>query len=550
MFKSVLNKTIISLSAALMLSSSLSAADCSKRAFDIKVNKEDTSAYEIINQLSKVCDFSVVYKDSYSKGILSTRQDGISIKNMHINGIFDLLIAEQGLDYDFSNNILKIQGLNTKTFKLDYITSVRKGSAITKANVESQASSSDSSSSSSSSGSSSDSDNMIETKEEFDFWKNIGKEISEIVQNSGQNIPITPPTINANAGLITVTSSNEILDRIETYLNQVQESLKKQVVIDVSIIEVSLNKYHKTGIDWTQFNLGFSTAGSTIGDRLQFTGIGSYLPTISLGTGSPRDKTANYTGLQVGKSHNGKWFGKENISLNMGVNLTGMINFLKESGDVKVVSSPKIATLNNQQALITVGDTYNYKLKGSSTTTDSGSTGDADEEKSIFVGILLNILPEISDDNKIMLRINPSISELINSEDKNVKDGYRVVAPDTKQKKLSTVVQVRDGETIVLGGLITDTEVFSKNGIPVLQDIPLLGKLFGSKYKSKDKTELVFVITPHVVDFTKDKEEVRKSLEDLGYSLALDYKEDLKPTATKNLFKEKAEEFDSINNVE
>lgn len=540
MFKSVLNKTIISLSAALMLSSSLSAADCSKRAFDIKVNKEDTSAYEIINQLSKVCDFSVVYKDSYSKGILSTRQDGISIKNMHINGIFDLLIAEQGLDYDFSNNILKIQGLNTKTFKLDYITSVRKGSAITKANVESQASSSDSSSSSSSSGSSSDSDNMIETKEEFDFWKNIGKEISEIVQNSGQNIPITPPTINANAGLITVTSSNEILDRIETYLNQVQESLKKQVVIDVSIIEVSLNKSHKTGIDWTQFNLGFDTTGASLTNLIGNTANG----TIIL---ADKKNTSN---VFWGKTDKGRWHGDENIAINMGINLTGMINFLKESGDVKVVSSPKIATLNNQQALITVGDTYNYKLKGSSTTTDSGSTGDADEEKSIFVGILLNILPEISDDNKIMLRINPSISELINIEDKKVKDGYRVVAPDTKQKKLSTVVQVRDGETIVLGGLITDAELFSKNGIPVLQDIPLLGKLFGSKQKSKEKTELVFVITPHVVDFTKDKEEVRKSLEDLGYSLALDYKEDLKPTATKNLFKEKAEEFDSINNVE
>ncbi|MBT0882542.1 pilus (MSHA type) biogenesis protein MshL [Campylobacter sp. RM12640] len=540
MFKSVLNKTIISLSAALMLSSSLSAADCSKRAFDIKVNKEDTSAYEIINQLSKVCDFSVVYKDSYSKGILSTRQDGISIKNMHINGIFDLLIAEQGLDYDFSNNILKIQGLNTKTFKLDYITSVRKGSAITKANVESQASSSDSSSSSSSSGSSSDSDNMIETKEEFDFWKNIGKEISEIVQNSGQNIPITPPTINANAGLITVTSSNEILDRIETYLNQVQESLKKQVVIDVSIIEVSLNKSHKTGIDWTQFNLGFDTTGASLTNLIGNTANGTIILT---------DKK-NTSNVFWGKTDKGRWHGDENIAINMGINLTGMINFLKESGDVKVVSSPKIATLNNQQALITVGDTYNYKLKGSSTTTDSGSTGDADEEKSIFVGILLNILPEISDDNKIMLRINPSISELINIEDKKVKDGYRVVAPDTKQKKLSTVVQVRDGETIVLGGLITDSELFSKNGIPVLQDIPLLGKLFGSKQKSKEKTELVFVITPHVVDFTKDKEEVRKSLEDLGYSLALDYKEDLKPTATKNLFKEKAEEFDSINNVE
>lgn len=542
MLKSVLSKTILSLSASLLLASSLNAADCSKKAFDIKV-KEDTSAGEIINQLSNICNFSVVYKDSYAKNILGTRQDGINIKNMHINNIFDLLISEQGLDYDFNNNVLRIQGLLTKTFKLDYITSIRRGSAVTKANVESQTSS-DSSSSGSSSSSGNDSDNMIETKEEFDFWKNIGKEISDIIQGSGQNMPTTQPTINSNAGLITVTSSKDILDKVEAYLNQVQESLKKQVIIDVSIIEVTLNKYNKTGIDWTQFNLGFDTTGlMNVINPSVFT-----LPTISFGpTDSIRNHQANHTGYQIGKSHSGRWYGKENVALNMGVNLTGMINFLKESGDVKVVSSPKVATLNNQQALITVGNTYNYKLKGSSTTTDSGSTGDADEEKSIFVGILLNILPEISDDNKIMLRINPSISELYDEKDADIKD--RKVAPDTKQKKLSTVVQVRDGETIVLGGLITDDERFKKNGVPVLQDVPLVGKLFGSKEKSKGKRELVFVITPHIVDFTKDKVELKKSLEDLGYSLALDYKEELKPSATKNIFKEKAEEFDSVNNV-
>lgn len=532
------NKFILLFSASLFFSLSLQAANCSKKAFDIKI-KEDTSSSEIINQLSKVCNFSVVYKDTYSKNILSIKQDGISIKNMHINSIFDLLIKEQGLDYTFSNDILKIQGLLTKTFKLDYITSIRKGSAITKANVESQSSSgSDGSSSVSSSGS--DSDNMIETKEEFDFWKNIGKEISEIIQNSGKNIPMVPPTINSNAGLITVTSSQEILDRVQAYLDDVQESLKKQVVIDVSIIQVALNKSHKTGIDWTQFNLGFDTTG-------QNAVFNKENNTITIG-GSDLVVTNpvwGQTGITFG---DGAWGGGNSQTFaRMGINITGMINFLKESGDVKMVSSPKIATLNNQQALITVGDTYNYKLKGSSTTTDSGSTGDADEEKSIFVGILLNILPEISDDNKIMLRINPSVSELLNPEDKKVKNNYRVVAPDTKQKKLSTVVQVRDGETIVLGGLITENDRFTRNGIPVLQDIPLLGKLFGSTGKSKERVELVFVITPHIIDFTKEVN-AKKSLEDLGYSLAIDYDKGLKPVATKNSLKTKrtASEFDSI----
>ncbi len=526
----------------------LNASDCNRKAFDIKIDNDETSAYEVISQLSKVCNFSIVYKDNYAKNALQIKQDGISIKNMHIKDVFDLLIVENGLNYDFTGKILRIKGLETKTFKISYITSIRKGSAITKANVESQSSSSSSDGDGSSSGSGS-SDNMIETTEEFDFWKNIGQEVTEIINNSGLNVPTTPPTINSNAGLITVTSNKETLKKVERYLKEVEESLKKQVIIDVSIIEVALNKSHKTGIDWTQFNLGFDTTRqNAVLDEEK----GAWIyPEKELIVTNPVVSASTFTTIR-GASDVTNFWGR------VGLNLTGMMNFLKESGDVKVVSSPKIATLNNQQALITVGETYNYKLKGSSTTTESGSTGDADEEKSIFVGILLNILPEISDDNKIMLRINPSISELLNPEDARVRSTgensktYREIAPDTKQKKISTVVQVRDGETIVLGGLITDSEMFSRNGVPILQDIPLLGHIFGSKKKVKNKSELVFIITPRIVDFTKDKQDIKKSLADLGYDMALDYDKSLVEEATKNEVKEhfykkqRKKDFDAI----
>lgn len=525
MFKLINKKILLSICLVSALAVNSYATSCLKRAFDIKV-KEETSANEIINQLSNICSFSVVYKDSYAKTALMQKQNGINMKKMHLKDIFDFLIKEQGLTYEFENNILRVVGLDTKTFKLDYITSIREGSAITKANVDSSSnsSSSNSSSSNSSSSSSSDDDNIIKTSEKFDFWKDIGKEIVDIMQNSGKGVPVIAPTINSNAGLITVTSNEATLDKIQSYLQKVENSLKKQVIIDVSIIEVNLDKSHKTGVDWSKFNLGFDTTNS---QEAKETGIINDASNILFG------KLITGTGIRnESKADEGVLSSFEG---RLSFNLTGMLNFLKQSGDAKVVSNPKIATLNNQQALITVGDTINYKLKSSSTSSSGDSTSQSEEMQSIFVGILLNILPEISDDNKIMLRINPSISSLRNSEDnKSSANADRTIAPDTKQKKISTVVQVRDGESIVLGGLINESDAYVKNGIPVLQDIPLLGRLFGSNSKIKNKSELVFVITPHIVDFSKNNEEVQKSLEELGYTLALDYKNELKANATKD----------------
>ena len=125
----------------------------------------------------------------------------------------------------------------------------------------------------------------------------------------------------------------------------------------------------------------------------------------------------------------------------------------------------------------------------------------------------MDITPEISDDNTITLKINPSLSEAINSSFANDSAADRTMPPDLNRRQLSSVVTVKDGNRIILGGLITTVDSMDENKVPLLGDIPILGHLFKREVKSKTVTELVIVIEPHIIK--KDKNEL--SLKDLGY---------------------------------
>ncbi|ERJ22001.1 MSHA biogenesis protein MshL [Campylobacter concisus UNSW3] len=472
--------------------------------FSMKIT-DDISLGDVLNQLSEMCDFSIVAKDAYSKKELDDKVFGVNIRNMSLSEVFDLLLNEKNLSYEFSNNVLKISSLQTKIFKIDYITSIREGTAITKASVDASPSEvGNSSSSDTSSNDIKNENNLIRTTEKFDFWEKLDAELKAILNNSSEHITAPDPIINQNAGLITVTATPSQLKRVEKYIAEMQRRLKKQVIIDVSIIAVDLNNEYKQGVDWSKFELGFN----------------SYIGNQGSSTGSSASWTNKGNSLSDGFGHT------LNIAANLNFSLDGMINFLETNGKTKVVSSPKVTTLNNQQALISVGDNINYRVMEE---TDNGSNNNNNnrltttyKQYSVFIGILLNLLPEVSDNNKIMLRINPSLSSFKYAEDdiRSQNTAIREIAPDTVQKKLSTVVQVNSGDTIILGGLIGQTKNKQNTAVPLLADIPLIGSVFKSTRDGVKTTELIFVITPRVVDL-EDPKPVQQSLKDLGFSKSI-----------------------------
>ena len=503
MLVSKLSKFIITAALASFLATPIMAKPrtCLSKNFSMKIT-DDISLGDVLNQLSEMCDFSIVAKDAYSKKELDDKVFGVNIRNMSLSEVFDLLLNEKNLSYEFSNNVLKISSLQTKIFKIDYITSIREGTAITKASVDASPSEvGNSSSSDTSSNDIKNENNLIRTTEKFDFWEKLDAELKAILNNNSEHITAPDPIINQNAGLITVTATPSQLKRVEKYIAEMQRRLKKQVIIDVSIIAVDLNNEYKQGVDWSKFELGFN----------------SYIGNQGSNTGSSASWTNKGNSLSDG-------FGRTlNIAANLNFSLDGMINFLETNGKTKVVSSPKVTTLNNQQALISVGDNINYRVMEE---TDNGSNNNNNnrltttyKQYSVFIGILLNLLPEVSDNNKIMLRINPSLSSFKYAEDdiRSQNTAIREIAPDTVQKKLSTVVQVNSGDTIILGGLIGQTKNKQNTAVPLLADIPLIGSVFKSTRDGIRTTELIFVITPRVVDL-EDPKPVQQSLKDLGFS--------------------------------
>ncbi|MCD8213120.1 MAG: pilus (MSHA type) biogenesis protein MshL [Campylobacter sp.] len=476
------------------------ASSCLGKNFSMKIS-DDISLSDGLNELSDMCDLSIVAKDAFSKKELQDHVFGVNIRNMSLNEVFDLLLNEKNLSYEFSNNVLKISSLKTKIFKIDYITSVREGTAVTKASVDAAPVEVGDEDSDSEGGDVKKSNNLIKSTEKFDFWEKLDIELKAILNNTSEHIAAPDPIINPNAGLITVTGTPSQLKRVESYINEMQRRLKKQVIIDVSIIAVDLNNEYKQGVDWSKFELGFN----------------SYI-------GGDSSKNSGISWKNRGNGLSSGFGQTLNIAANLNFNLDGMINFLDTYGKAKVVSSPKVTTLNNQQALISVGDNINYRVMEQ---TDSASALNdrvttTYKQYSVFIGILLNLLPEVSDNNKIMLRINPSLSSFKYQEDdvRAQNTSIREIAPDTIQKKLSTVVQVNSGDTIILGGLIGQTKNKQNTAVPILADIPLLGNAFKSTKDSIKTTELIFVITPRVVDLDGAKP-VKQSLKDLGFSKSI-----------------------------
>lgn len=503
MLKSFPNNLILLVATLAIALSPVLAAEksksCEYRTFNIKTNNKATGG-ELLAELADVCDFSVVVKDTEAEKILAKNLNGINIKNLSLDEVFQIVIQDNDLFYTYDKNFLKISALSTKSFKVDYISSIREGKAVINASVDATPTEV---SGTTTKNTTTLSQNIISSNESFDFWKTISNELVSVLNTGAETYIAQTPIINVNAGMITVTATKKQLDRVSDYIDMLKDRLHKQVLIDVSILNVALSSSNKTGVDWSKFSLGFSSS-SIFNNSNQ----GQTAHTHTDSTNSP----ATYYDNAITKNYNNLTVVNDAV-----FSISGLIDFLSSNGDTRVVSSPKVLTMNNQQALITVGDNINYRVPEDTTNTATTTTTltTTYTNYSIFIGVLLNITPEISEDNEIILRINPSVSNFKYSDDEARTTDPREIAPDTSEKKLSTVVKVKDGSTIILGGLIASSKGKENSSVPLLSSIPLLGEAFKHTADTIATSELVFVITPHIIG---SKGTDKTTLKDLGYS--------------------------------
>jgi general secretion pathway protein D len=491
---------------ALMFSTSI-LADCSYELFSISSVK-DTKIIDFVDQLSDECGFSIIVTDPYAEKFLSTHLNKTNLKNLTIDEVLDIILLENNLSYTLENNLLKISYLTTKVFEIDYILSQRKSTGSTDVTLSSNSASSQGAVTGASGRSGTNSTNgqsnsqtgiKIESTDEVKFWEELDLEFQSILNRPHDSYKSGAPIINKNAGLITVTSTAKQMKRFESYIQKLQDKVQLQVLIDVQLLSVTMNEGKTTGIDWQQlyalqnFNISLNHISNKNVDTFDDTGA-----TTTAIAANAIDGIASIVNIKAQAS------------------LTEVIKFLKTQGNVNSISNPKVLTLNNQPALITAGTEYFYKIESQTNQQGTGggvaATTQNQNIQSVFAGVLLTITPEISDDSTITLKINPSLSETtvdISSEDNSKRD----MPPDLNRRQLSSVVTVKDGNRIILGGLINTKNIINSNKVPILGDIPVISYLFKYEEKIKQVQELVIIIEPHIIHKSKNT----VSLSDLGY---------------------------------
>lgn len=485
----------------LVLSMSFQAnADCSYELFSVSSAK-NTKIIDFIDQLSDQCEFSVIISDSHAQKFLNTKLNKTHLKNLTIDEVLDIILLENNLSYKLENNLLKISYLTTRVFGIDYILSQRKATGSTDITLSSSSGSQQGSTSGSAqdNGMTTQSGIKIESNDEVKFWEQLDLELQQILNRPEDEYNSVSPIINKNAGLITVTATAKQMKRLEEYLKRLQEKVQLQVLIDVQLLSVTMDESKTTGVDWSQLY------------KLQ---------NIELSFDSKNMRNVSEFDSETGSITEGAYgLGKDTasmVSIKAGGSLQEVIKFLQTQGDVSSISNPKVLTLNNQPALITAGTEYFYKVKSSTNQQGSGggvaATTQNEAVQSVFAGVLLNITPEISDNETITLKINPSLSET-RQDLSSGSSSDRIMPPDLNRRQLSSVVTVKNGNRIILGGLINTRTLRDSNKVPILGDIPGLSYLFRYESNSKQVQELVIVIETHIIDKSSND----LSLSDLGY---------------------------------
>lgn len=479
---------ILFLSSYILGGSQLLASSCESKFFSLSIESTQTHKIrlkDVLNDLAASCKITILTADKLTNKKLNENIDSIYADDFTLDELFQLLLNEHNLFYTYDDTLsrLKISYLKTKTFNIDYINvsqmqtlstwDITVGASGDQTQNNTTQQSTTDTSGSSQSGSNSDF-TSTKTISDFTFWGELKEQIDGMLQRDGDiNKVQSKSMINKDAGLIVVSGSFRQLKRVEEYINRLQTRMHKQVLLEVRILEVTYNEGQQLGVDWSNFNLSLSgSAGADIN--------------VLRASGTRNTNTSSDAANSM-------------YSADFQFNMDGLMNFLKQYGDVEVLSSPKVMTLNNQPALINVGDQVNYKYETGTVSSIGSTTPSASTTfslGSVFVGLSLNIIPEITDSGHIILRINPVDSRIT---DTVAADVVRSIPPDMKIKQLTSIVKVKDGSKVIVGGLVQKEKYDTDSKVPLLGDIPYFGRMFHSTSVKYLKKEFFVIIIPTII---------------------------------------------------
>ncbi len=440
-----------------------------------------------------------------------------------------------GYDYvvDGKQIIIKPLTMQTRVFHVNYLNNSRRGTSDTRVSAGSGSSQQNQNSNangaypgSNASGAPNASPNLqgqaqsssINSTSNSDFWGELNESLRAILNieerdgklnnNGGRSV-----VVSRQSGVIVVRAMPEELRSVAAYLKAAQISVERQVILEAKILEVQLNEGYQTGINWASFatiggnpaTIGMIAPGTSLSTpKVSRTMATSLATTNTVSGNSGNTALSAVTGAALAATGNaaGSLFGLA-FQTN---NFAALLSFLESQGSVQVLSSPRIATLNNQKAILKVGTDDFFVTKVSSTTnaTAVGQSTTPDVTlQQFFSGVVLDVTPQIDEQDNIILHVHPSVTQVTTlNRTVDLGSAGTLILPlaSSNTSETDSVVRGQHGQIIAIGGLMRQASSGDRSQLPGAGDVPFLGGLFRSTSGLSQKRELVILIKPTIVD--------------------------------------------------
>ncbi len=417
----------------------------------------DADIHEVMLSIAKQTSYNIVVEPDVQGSVT------LDLKNVTLTDALDTLTNLLGLTYKVKRNLIWVArpALETRIFSFQYVNLKRTGNSSTTAQIG--ASIAGGGGATAGGGGGAGGQTTITTSSETDLWSSLEAGVTQLLSTDGKLV------MDKQGGNILVTDFPRFLDRIATFLETVEGSVHRQVLIEARLIEVTLKGEHRFGINWAAVARAGALAGATSSGKIFSQALAP----------------ANTTDFQIGVTS---------------TDFDALINILNSQGEVNVLSSPRLTALNNQTAVLrSATDDVFFVTETERTPSSQGfQSVTTVTPRTVTVGVVLSITPQISSDGSVILHVRPTVSRSDETASITV-DNTTISVPILDVREADVIVRAEEGQVVVIGGLIDERQTNDEKKIPLLGDLPGIGRLFCQTIQKRDKTELVVLLRPSVL---------------------------------------------------